>query len=116
MELKVIEIGGDYGRVTLAIAGRATVQAAGDLKKALDAVLGAADRFVLDLGAVTEADTAFIQVLCSAHATAKGLGKEFSVAPMPPGEFIQSVYAAGFPSVGSCRADGGCPWWKENES
>jgi anti-anti-sigma regulatory factor len=82
-------------RAVVTLAGSAAVNDGGELKAALLGGL-ASDELFLDLGGLTAADSAILQLVLSARRTAEATGKRMLLSPEPSVEFIEAARAAGF--------------------
>jgi anti-anti-sigma factor len=67
------------GQAFLKITDAVTIYEAGELRDAFISSFEQHNGLILDLSGVTELDTAAIQVLCSARATADSEGKRFKI-------------------------------------
>lgn len=93
----------------LRLQGELTVWRAADLREALAAVLAGGGEARIDLGEVTGADAAGLQLLCAAHRSAAEKGVRLSVNL--GGAVARAAERAGLrPRVG-CRAQ--CLWTGE---
>ncbi|PLX94422.1 MAG: hypothetical protein C0619_02980 [Desulfuromonas sp.] len=79
----------------LVLSGEQTIQKIGELKKQLLIALEEHDRLVINLQDVARADLTFLQLLCSAHRTARQFGKHLSVANISAA-VVSAVTDAGF--------------------
>lgn len=97
--------GGNPGeRVTLAVTGIATVQAAAELRGRLAAALEKSPRVTLDVGGITRLDSSFFQLICAARRSALAVGGDISLSGCNSEEFLRKARATGF------RLDeSGCP-------
>lgn len=118
MEIMVTQLEGAEhpGGKSLRISGRGTVSGAAELQRALVAALDSAQELVLDVGAVTDCDPTFFQLLCAACRSAAARGGRVRVAPAGL-ETLRGLAAAnGFhPAGGRCRQQGSCLLQKEEE-
>ena len=67
----------------IALSGSLTIYTAEEIRARLASALATGGGLELDLGALAECDTAGIQLLCSASATAAAAGVPFSVLNRP---------------------------------
>ena len=67
------------GTATLAIEGELTIHTAGERRTELLALVEQGDRLGVDLSAVTELDTAGLQLLLLTRREAAGFGKTFEI-------------------------------------
>lgn len=68
------------GAEVLKVAGPMTIYEAGDLRQAFLAGFAEGGGLILDLEAVTECDTAGLQLLCAARVTAETETRSFRIA------------------------------------
>lgn len=63
----------------LKVTGSMSIYEAAALREAMLAAIDGPEGLTLDLGDVAECDTAGVQLLCSAHITARNRGKSFHI-------------------------------------
>ncbi len=89
----------------LRLEGELNIQEAGRLKEALMKALAETNELSLDLGTMTGIDVACMQVLCSAHKTFLGAGKDLTIIGQPAASFEKVVDESGFRRKTGCHAD-----------
>lgn len=98
----------DDGSVRLALGPDATLARAAEIHRALAAALTTGRDLRLYLSGVERADVSLLQLLCSAHRTAAGQGRQVRLAePFSPA-VAAAVGAAGLWRARGCAA--GCLW------
>ncbi len=97
----------------IGLAGSATIMDGGELKETLVGALAAAERVLLDVGGITEADVSVLQLLCSARRTAEEAGRKLALAPGASGAFTVVAIAAGFSPAESFGTDNDIPLREE---
>jgi len=95
-----------------------SVERARELKQVLTEALKSADRIVLDLQYLAEADLSCLQLLCSAHGASFRLGKTLALHEKKSESFKRVVRDSGFKrNMGCDKAPGAhCLWIGEWES
>ena len=71
------------GQVLLKIRGALSIYEAAILREELAACLDQHQGLTIDLKEVSDCDTAGVQLLCSAHKTARNAGKAFALTGAP---------------------------------
>ncbi len=80
----------------IGLSGSVTVRDGEELKNALAGAFVAADKVLLDVGGITETDSSFFQLLCSARLTAEQGGRELALAPDRSAAYAEAAHASGF--------------------
>jgi len=78
------------------------------LRKALSGTEG---NIEIDLWEVAESDITCLQIICSAHKSARKLGKTITISKAAP-DLLQTVSEAGLTGQNDCASEmsGSCPW------
>ncbi len=87
---------GTEARVIVALAGLATISEVGKIKTALLAAMSDCNELQLDIGHITGADTALLQLIHAARLTSIGAGITFTLAGESGAVFHETAIAAGF--------------------
>lgn len=82
----------------LVLAGDLTIQRVAGLRGALLGALQEVEQLTLDMTGVTEVDVPCLQLLCSAHRTFLGSGKNLEILDGGPEALLQAMNAAGYSS------------------
>lgn len=82
-------------RTVLRVQGRIMVEHASELRDAMLKALASSNAVTVDLSGVTDADISFMQLVCSAHKTARDAGRGFVITGSPE-SFWHAVNTAGF--------------------
>jgi len=96
------------GAETITLARDMTISSAAELKEVLNNALSGSDRIMLNLEQVTEVDLSCLQLLCSAHRTAKKREKSFTRTGDCPETLKIIAEHAGYLRHTGCV--GGCLW------
>ncbi len=99
-------------RGVVRLEGELNIQEAGRLRELLLQAFGEVQELSLDLEGVTEADTACLQVLCSAHKSFLTANKTLTTTGVPAAPFIRTVDDSGYRRTVGCHSDPqrGCLW------
>lgn len=99
-------------RVRLTLEGAVTVNRAADLRDALLKSLAQGDNIEVDCEQVTEVDLTFLQLMCSAHRSARAAKKVLTIVDREKSAIGDTVVRAGFNYQKSCGDDsmGDCLW------
>jgi len=109
MECKVEQ---ENNEARIMFSGSLTLSKIKEMKAVLVNVLKEFEAVNLDLSKVREADLACLQLLCSAHWTAGGMGKVFKMTGNRSEQFLKVVQAAGYDRHTGCTSDrmNSCLW------
>lgn len=83
-------------KVQVLLDGDLSVANAAEMKDILLAALSGTDLVEVDLAKVTHMDLASLQLICSAHRTAKTSGKDLILTGTSNGVLLQTRKSAGF--------------------
>jgi len=90
------------GTTVLSFRGTLTILEAVALKQILQAALERSSKLVVDCSHVGKMDFSWLQLLCSAHRSARGEGKSFTLINPLPEVFLVLKIEAGFDRHCSC--------------
>jgi anti-anti-sigma regulatory factor len=93
------------GTRTVVVSGEMTIQNAGEIRIALLEAFSQGERVCLDMGKVTVADLAGLQLLCTAHRTSMTDKKHFTVTGIDNEALRSVIRDAGFPRSTGCAED-----------
>lgn len=94
-------------RTTITLSGELTVLSVVEIKRAMGAELRSAPAVMIALENASEADVAFLQLLCAAHRTAITTGKQMAVTGVEQQAFRQTALRGGFRRHVGCSEDSG---------
>jgi anti-anti-sigma regulatory factor len=89
----------------LCLSGELTLLHAAQLKGELIRALDTARRIVIDTQELSAIDLACLQLLCSAHQSARARGKEIILNPRQPEVFRQQIARSGLIGRHNCGGD-----------
>lgn len=109
MECKVEQ---QNGEARIMFSGCLALGKIKEMKALLVNVLKEFETVNLDLSKVREADLACLQLLCSAHWTAGGMGKVLKMTGNCSEQFLKAVQTAGYDRHTGCTSDrrNSCLW------
>ena len=112
MDISVKKIKGKANRIK--VGGSLSVESTGQLHKVLLSEIEKGAGVSLDLSNVTEVDAAGLQLLCSAHKSARTSGMELTIAAATDNLWDQ-VERSGFVNSRGCPKDfDPCLWSRDN--
>ena len=91
----------DTSAMTVTFTGAATIRQAEDMAISLSQSLATADRIQIDCRGVTEADTAFVQLIIAARNSADRAGKSLELISPATGSLLAALTALGIQPGGS---------------
>lgn len=93
------------GREIINLTGEFEIASARELRNAILAAQGRADIVVVNLREATDVDLSLLQILCSAHRSAIGENKQFTVTGCEHEAFQKVVERSGFLRHIGCDED-----------
>ena len=93
------------GTKIVVVNGEMTIQNAGEIRNVLLEAFSQGEGVCLEMGKVTEADLAGLQLLCAAHRTSMADKKHFSVSGIDNDAIRPVIRDAGFPRHTGCAED-----------
>jgi len=87
--------------IVIPFSGAVTIRQADDIAGRLKLALATADRIEIDCGGVTEADTAFIQLIIATRKSALKAGKALVLSAPAKGDLLKTLAAIGIQPDGS---------------
>lgn len=107
-----IDNGTSENKTTLVMTGELTIRQASAAKDELQDALKKAQHVELDVGAATEVDLAFLQLLCSAHRTSMNLNKTLMFKGAIPAVLKKSIEDNGYARTSGCvlNSSHACLW------
>jgi len=87
------------------LSGELAIASAREIKNAVLAAQGRADIVVVNIREATDADLSLLQILCSAHRSAIGKNKQFTVTGCEHEVFRRSLMRSGFSRHIGCNED-----------
>jgi ABC-type transporter Mla MlaB component len=108
--------GGASQKTVLTVGGDLSVQRASELKNVLRSSLENGEHLVLEFAECSGTDLSFVQLLCSAHRTAVGLGKSLELGASASTQFLRMVDEAGYLRDKCCAFSGdkSCLWLRRS--
>ncbi len=109
MECKVEQ---ENNEARIVFSGSLTLDKIKEMQAVLVKILKEVETVNLDFSEVREADLTCLQLLCSAHWTAEGMGKVLKMTPNRSEQFLKAVQAAGYDRHTGCTPDrmNSCLW------
>ncbi len=89
----------------LVMTGALTIDRVREIRDALDRRLGEVKTLLVDVGQASEVDLAFLQLMCSAHRTAVGMNKSFSLSGKDNPAMQKAIAENSYARETGCRLD-----------
>ena len=96
LTIKQSRADGEEKKIIISLAGSATIGEAGKIKETLLAALTDCSKLLLDVGEITRADPALLQLIHAARCAAGNEGKKFVLAGESSAAFYDAAVSAGF--------------------
>jgi anti-sigma B factor antagonist len=111
-----IEKNPDDATVVAKVIGSMNIANVTDLLKGLVSAFEQGSKVTVDLSAVTEIDTAGLQLLCSSHRSSIADGKELRIVARNQPVILEAAKAAGHFRTTGCAVDtcNSCLWIESN--
>jgi anti-anti-sigma regulatory factor len=94
------EASGEERTGIVTVRGKATIYTAPQIVAGLKEAFAGANRVVLDTSSLEEADFTFLQIVCSAHQSARHSHKTFGCSDPPPSVLAGCAAEAGMELAG----------------
>lgn len=103
-------------KTAITVSGDLSIQRASELKNILQTALKQGGHVVLEFAECSGTDLSFVQLLCSAHRTAVGLGKSLELGATASSQFLRMVEDAGYLRDKCCAlsSDKTCLWLRRS--
>jgi anti-anti-sigma regulatory factor len=104
---------GEEKKVIITLAGGATIGEVGKIKEALLAAFADCTKLLLDVGDITGADPALLQLIHAARRTAENEGKKFVLVGEFSAVFQDAALSSGFLPEDNDENESAWALWKE---
>ncbi len=98
------------GAGSLVLEGELIIDHAEELRRFFVEALESAGHLVLNIENVRKVDLFGLQVLCSAHRSARQANRELRLFGRQPEAFRNAVQQSGFGNHARCNVSNFCPW------
>jgi ABC-type transporter Mla MlaB component len=92
-------------RITLKMDGNLTIEKVSDMKEELREALRDAQHIEINIKTAQEVDSAFLQLLCSAHRTSLNMGKTLTIKSIVHATLNKAIENNGYARPCGCKLD-----------
>ena len=112
-----MQIKTDAGKVQVCLEGKLTIANAAEIRDLLVEALAGGDSITVDLTGVTDMDLSTLQLICSAHRTARSSAKDLFLTGTASGLLLKKRKEAGYIRHQGCMYNPtqSCLWVGEAE-